>query len=486
MTNIDTHLQKSIFFNQPRTIIILILGLAAIWIVYPGYVGTLALVGIVILFLFGFNNPIWAMAAILVSTFTISSRMIGTPWIDISLRLLLLMFTGIFLWRSRSTIKFELGESAKYIIIPILILTAFSIVSNLVNSGFEYTFRDFRNMLVGLLTVIFMAVVTKNIKDLKILSIVVLITVTASSIIAILQRFPILPGMGQTALIPVFESRVPGMTESALILSYITATVIPVIAGVLFVSKISLQNKLLLGLSFLLIGPALYFTYTRSAILAVLFGIASLFVFLKMRIRFEFILVALMVIILIVQVSGILESQYLSGRNEDTQESNAIGRKILYQAGLAIALDNPILGIGGDNFENVAPQYRDSVDPELLQYEEEKFWSFSTLGSTEIHNDFLGIWVFYGIFAFLSYLFLYFVIIRTCVNSYIHSNRNFIKGLSIGLAAGLIAYGINAFYHNLLSTFPLFWIIAGFSLAIAKLVEKEKVIGKIDSISADL
>jgi len=90
-------------------------------------------------------------------------------------------------------------------------------------------------------------------------------------------------------------------------------------------------------------------------------------------------------------------------------------------------------------------------------------------GTEAIHNDFLNMWVSYGTLALLLYLWLYVAILRNFINSYRSSKNQFIRGLSVGLAAALIAYAVNAFYHNLMDTIPLLWILAGFSLAVAKL-----------------
>ena len=128
MKNAEAILQPT-FFSQPRNVILAILGVVAIWIAFPGNVQTLALIGVVIIFLFGIKRPLWAVAAILVSTLTIAGFMVGTPWVDISLRLLLLLVTGFLIWRSYFHVKFELGTNAKQIIIPLLIL----IVSRSVN-----------------------------------------------------------------------------------------------------------------------------------------------------------------------------------------------------------------------------------------------------------------------------------------------------------------------------------------------------------------
>jgi O-antigen ligase len=180
-----------------------------------------------------------------------------------------------------------------------------------------------------------------------------------------------------------------------------------------------------------------------------------------------------------VETSGIFDEQYLSGRGEEIQQKSTISRQIAWQAGIQIAMDYPVLGIGGNQFELISPQYTASVAPELLKWEEEEYWDFRTLGSTQPHNDYLNIWLSYGTPALIVYLWLFAVIITTFLDTARKTKERFIRGLCLGMAAALVTYAINAFYHNLLMTLPLLWILAGFALSASKLALKKKKTGTI-------
>jgi O-antigen ligase len=156
------------------------------------------------------------------------------------------------------------------------------------------------------------------------------------------------------------------------------------------------------------------------------------------------------------------------------QQESTLSRKILWQAGIAIAMDNPVFGIGASQFTAVSPQYANRIDPSLLKWEEKTYFNYRTLGTEAIHNDFLDIWVSYGTIALIVYLWIIFAILRNFIYSYRTSNSHFVIGISLGLAAGLIAYLVNSFYHNCLQTFPFFWILAAFSMATAKLAVRRK------------
>jgi O-antigen ligase len=478
--------QEPGLLNRPLGIVLAVLALVALWGFSPGSPVAIALLLVTVLFLFGLRRPLWAMAALLVSQLTISSYMVGTPFgFAISLRLLLLILTGLILWRAFTQKQIKLGPKARRVLIPVLVLLGVSVVANLVNSGFDYAFKDFRNMAVGLLIVIFLPAVTRNLKELKILCGVVFIAVAASAIVGLMQNYQFL-GMSQATLFPGFlkggQSRVPGMAETELELAYILSAALLVVFGIYLARGVSSSTKRLLVLSVLVMAPALYFTYTRSAILALIVGLVALALFLKTRIRGEFILVAFIVVIAFIQITGIAGGTYLGGRSQGGQDESSISRQILWQAGIAIAIDNPILGIGGNQYKNVAPQYAANVDQNLLAWEEERYWGYHTLGSEAIHNDFLNVWVSYGTLALAAYLWLFVAILRNFLDSYQMSRRRFIKGLSLGLAAALVGYGVNAFYHNLMTTMSLLWILAGFSLVTAKLALKRKGQAQISQV----
>ena len=186
------------------------------------------------------------------------------------------------------------------------------------------------------------------------------------------------------------------------------------------------------------------------------------------------ILVLLLLAVGFVETTGIFDEQYLSGRGEEIQQKSSVSRQIAWQAGMQIAMDYPILGIGGNQFKNVSPGYTASVAPELLEWEADQYWEFRTLGSTQPHNDYLNMWLSYGTPVLIVYLWFFAAILTRFLDTSRKTKNRFIKGISIGLAAALVTYSINAFYHNLIITLPLLWILAGFSLAVGKLAFKEK------------
>jgi O-antigen ligase len=474
---VEATVQRQNFFSQPQGMILIILAIVVVWGFSPLSPFNLVQLILVVLFLFGLKRPLWAMAAFLVSELTVTSYRIYTP-ITISLCLLMLILLGFIIWHSRAHNRIELGPGAKRVIIPTLVLLGLSIISNMIYSGFDFAFKDFRSMMVGILIVIFLPAVVGNLKDLKILCGVVFIGMTASALIGFMQHYHFL-GMDEATLVSSFladttgDYRVPGIAESALYLSFTLPIAVFATLGIYLVKGTQPNIRKLLILATILMLAAIYFTYTRSALFALGPGLIALLLFMKTRIKGEIVLFLTLAAILFIEMTGIMGDTYLGGREQETQADSSYERKVLWQAGIAIAKDNPIFGIGGDQYRIVAPEYGSSVDPELMKIQE-SYWGYRTLGSQEPHNDFLGVWLKYGTVALAAYIWIMIVVIRNFLNSYRTSTNRFIRGLAVGLVAAVIAYVTNAFYHNCMAAMPLFWIIAGFSVVTAKLALKTK------------
>lgn len=479
MSTVALKSRENIFYH-PRGITAATIVLIAIWAIMQWNLSAFVVLGVIILFIIGLKNPLWAVAAILVSQMTITSYMIVTPMVDISLRLILMLLTLYIIRGSLARKEVDLGPNARILIIPMVVLVCLALIANIVNGiEFDSTFRAFRNLFVGLLFIILLPAIIETPRQLKILTGILLIVATASAIIGVMQHFNIL-GMSQATIVPGFltdpgsMSRVPGMGETELELAFIFPVILMVVLTLFFTRGVRSSHIYLLFLPMIPMLIAIYFTYTRSALYGIIVGVISIFFFMRTRIRWEIILGVMAVLILLIEVTNFFEETYLSGRSESVQENSSIARDILSQAGIAIALDNPIFGIGSDQFIEVSPQYASRVDPVLIAWEEDRYWAYTTLGSDQPHNDFIMVWLSYGTLALIVYIILHFVMVYNLMYSFRNSNNRFIKGISVGLAAGLITYVANAYYHNLLATLPLLWIIAGFTMVTAKLARQEK------------
>jgi len=490
--------------SQPRGITAATIVIIVLWGVLQWNLSAFTFLGVAILFILGFKNPLWAVAAIIISQMTITSYMVATPLVDISLRLIMMLLTLYIIRGSLARKEVDFGPHARMLIIPMVVLVIIGFISNMVNPlTFDMTFRSFRNLFVGLLFIILLPAIVENTRQLRILCSIVLIVALASAIIGIFQHYNIL-GMSQATLLdpyqtgnitasdnnmvqgmigqqstaapelPAQSGRIPGMGETELELAFIFPVLIMIALTVFLTRGVKSAHRNLLLIPIVPMLLALWFTYTRSAIYAVGMGVISILPFMVSKIRWEIILATIAILIWVVETTGFLEETYLGGRSESVQEQSSVARDVLWQAGVAIALDNPVLGIGAGRFVEISPEYANRVDPVLIAWEEDRYWEYTTLGNDEPHNDFIMMWLTHGTLALIVYVLLYFMIIYNLMYAFRNSKNRFVKGVAVGLAAGVITYIANSLYHNLLATMPLLWIIAGFALVTAKLAHREK------------
>lgn len=438
----------------------------AVWRLGPMAPLQIALFIVGVLFLFGLKKPVFAMAAFLVSLLTVNNYIVAAPFgIEISLRVLLVLLTAVVVWLAFGLRGLELGPSAKRVIAVALVFVGISVIANLINTGWDWAFKDLRQTGTGLLIIILLPAVTKNLRDLKTLCGLALVVMAASAAVAVMQHYNIL-GMNARTLVSGYtnpDNRIPGMAEDPLDLAFVLAPALPVALYVYLNKGVRGNIRWLIMAAAILMVLAMYFTYTRSAVIAVALGVAVLFPFLAKHLRFKVLLALLVVACLVVLVGQAHQTRLVS-----SEDVSAQSRIVLRQAGYDIIRDHPIWGIGAYKFPEVSVQYASRLDPNVMQI------IGKDLGLLQPHNDFVYVGACYGIPALLAYLLILALVFITLLDSYRSTGRRFIKGLSAGLIGALVAYLVNAYYHNCFISMPLFWVLIGFSLAVAKLAMAEK------------
>jgi len=448
--------------SGPTGLVVACLAALLLWRFGPGTPEQAALLAIAALFLCALRKPVWAMAAFLVSFLTINDHMIGGSSgsvLSVRLFLVALALAVVLLWRFQGRWTIELGPMAKRILVPAIVLVALATVSNLINLGGADAFRDSRQLVLGLLIVILLATVVRTSKELKILLGVALVVLTASGAIAIMQHYDVL-GMSQYTLTSTSsamfdDNRSSGVAEDALQLGFVLASALPILAAVYLSKGVKGKTTWVLAASGLLMGLGLYFTYTRSAVLGLVVGAIALIPLIDKRRRGVIILAFLIVGLAFFVITSAHGNRYSS-----SSDSSAVSREVYREAGVAIALDHPIFGIGAYNFPAASRQYASVVNQESLRQ--------SDLGSDQPHNDFVGLAVSYGIPTLVVYIWLSVAVLLGLLASYRVSRARFTKAVAMGLIAAIFAYMVNAYYHNCLATMPLFWVLVGLSLATTK------------------
>ena len=418
----------------------------------------------VILFFLLFKRPVWAMASLIVGQLTVSSFQFSLFGLEMSLRffwgiLALLILVPVLIKRG----ELELGNRASHVIIPVIIFFALATISNFVNTDFETAIRYLREPALVLVILLLLPATIKNDSDLKILCLVALITCTVSAIFALLQTYT--PSAAYPAGFLEGETggvRVTGLSYSPFYLGYMFPVVLLPIASIYFLKGVSPGTRNLLILLFIIIAMGLYFSYTRSGIYSLIPGFLLMAFFMKGKPKKQLIVISLIIFIVFFAFVVTVGNRYVQGF---TSETSAAGRLVLWQAGLNVASDNPVLGLGVNQFLEVAPQYASTISASTLK----NLGAGGILGVYNVHDDYITIWSSFGTIALLAYLWILASIFINFVIAYRHSQTRFLKGFTLGCIGAIGALLLYSAVNNLIESSMLIWVFGGLSIATTKM-----------------
>ncbi len=456
----------------PNLLAPLLVGLAAgaLWI---GMQGSslekplfLVLVAQVALFLLLLKRPVWAVASLVVGQLTSSDYMLNVGSTAISARLLWAVLVFALFIPLLAQRGITLGRGAKRILLPALVFFTLATLSNWVNTDIAYTIKYLRQAITSLVILLVVPVVIFDRKDIKILASVTLLTAFASAVVAVMQHYSF-RGLPVYTLYPgaFAQGRSLGLTESPIHLNYDLPLVLLLMLGVYLIGGLGRRGKMMLALIALVMAAATYFTYTRSAVLALGIGALSIALLLKGRLRLELLLLLILLGGIFWYYADLRGNRYSLLFEGDT--GSAASRVVLWQAGVAMARDNPLLGVGYDQFIEQSGAYASAVSATYLEMG-------GSLGKQQIHNDFLRVLVSFGLPALLAFLALLLGTFLNYLEAFRRARDNLIRGLSLGAIGALAAYTVNAATHNLMDSVFLLWILAGLSIAIVRLAGGQK------------
>ena len=456
------------WFQNPLLLpaIVVILGLFFVGTTQWGLSGPLclALIAQVIFFLLLLYRPVWAIAALIVGQFTESDYMFPLMGTMISVRFLWTIMAISFLVPiliRRGGIK--LGAKAKRVVIPAIMFVSIATVANYVNTDLADTVKYLRIHATGLTILFLLPATVKNGKDIKILAVVALVTASISALVAVMQHYSF-RGFPVYELYPgtFMNQRTPGLTLSEIHLSFYLPIIIVVLVAIYFLRAVGPRaRKLLLILMFIMMA-GLFFTLTRSGMYALVPGLLALILLMKGKMRMRLLVIFLIMAVGFLGYSEIKNNRFSKGFGE---EKSAAARLVLWQAGVNIAKDNPVLGIGSWRYKEVSAAYASTIDPELMA----TMGAGADLGEFEAHADFITVWVSFGTLALLAYLWLFVSIFRNFFVAYRESSTRFLKAISLGCFGAMAAYIVNAATHNVMDNSMLLWILGGLSIATTKL-----------------
>lgn len=242
---------------------------------------------------------------------------------------------------------------------------------------------------------------------------------------------------------------------------------LPVLVALfLLIKRENMNTRFLMVLLMLLFFFATLVSYTRAAWLSILASFGAWGI-LKLKIRFEIVLVGMLILIGFffsvrselmikleqnrVESSGELSEHVQSISNISTDQSN-LERLNRWSCAYRMWKDKPLFGFGPGTYQFEYGPYQRSYEKTRISTD------FGTLGNA--HSEYLGPLAEAGIFGLLSILLVIGTSIYTGVRVYFTSKKRSIRIFSLAVLVGLISYYLHGVLNNFLDTDKisvLFW-----------------------------
>jgi O-antigen ligase len=432
------------------------------------------LVAQVVTFFLMFRRRVWAIVSLIIGQFTASNYMMNIGGLVISARFLWTVLVLLVLVPVLINARSIIGKKGGLLLGAVLAFFAWTLIANLINTDFSTTVSFLRQTLTALTIVLITPLLVKDKQDIIIILVVTAIIGAVSAFTGILQHYSFM-GMPVFTLTPnlFIEGRAVGLTYSPVHLAYGLPIIMVGMFAYYLKAKPSKRTKKWLIFLILLMGLALYFTYTRSGALAVGVGALAVVLGLKGKRRMQFLVVLIIIAALFFFYIGIKQSRYTPGGEK---EGSAAARSILWPAAMEIAKNNPMFGLGYDKFNTQAIEYSSVVskgyNEGLVTY---------ALGRLQPHNDFLMVWVSFGTPAFIAFILIIIGVFVSLLRSYVATSEPLIKAVCLGLIGAIPAYIANAATHNMMESVFILWIICGMAIALRRMTSKEL---KVSSVKA--
>lgn len=407
------------------------------------------------------NRAVWALAPILIGELTIASYFVTDLGMSLRLAAALAAIGSVALLVLRSSTRSD--PPFRRVFLPAIWLIVFATAVNTIFSSSDYMIKYLRYQVVQLLALMVAAAVIANRRDLRRM-IVVVLTVTVNSALIALWQHMNRTGAIYSDVVSIWKGRSIGIGASPVLLANQMTFALGPLLGVLAVGRWRLDRwRALLIAALGILFAGLYLTYTRSGLLALGPGIIAIGLCMRGRRRAVVLgfVVAAVVAFQLLQGTGLIGARYYRSAADD---NSAASHEALFDVALKIALSNPILGIGHEHFEEVSAAYLGETPVSNGD---------AAIGQERPHNDFLTVWLSWGIGALAAYLALFIGTVRNFLRA-ARSTDPLIRSVAIGCIGGIATYATNSAFHNYLDSSSLLWLYAGVSVAMARMVTEAR------------
>ena len=223
--------------------------------------------------------------------------------------------------------------------------------------------------------------------------------------------------------------------------------------------KLSRSDRMLGILTVIVLVLAIIATESRGGLLGVA-AIATLFAWRRVKSKILLLGGASVLLVLLYVVAGI-SSRKSGGASESGLDESAMGRLHAWEAAFGMAVDNPLSGVGMNNFYSNYFFYSDYWDG--LNHAVHSTW-FGVLGETG----------FVGLFVFLGMIFSLLRCSHASLQKILASRANFspvMTSIAEGNLSGLVGFCVSGTFLTQGFTWPLYILLA-FTVAIANFVSR--------------
>ena len=406
-------------------------------------------------FVLALNSRAWVLAPLLVAEMSSASYVL--PQFGWSLRLVVVL--GGIVLAAPTILREGLADPwLARLLKPAGILVAVATLIDFTTSSSSYTIQYLRYQVELVLVMILVAVVVRSARDAQALAALAFGIGLVSAAAAIPQHYGV-----RLPFVPVDpEGRSVGLADSPVSLALQMLFVLAPLLGVLACGPWRRdRRRLLLVLAALLLTVGLYLSQTRSGLLGLTAGVLAIGVCLHgQRRRAVLAFVGMAVVMFFgLQTMGLINARYSLTASDNGSSAQ---HQALLDVGLQVVQNNPITGIGHANFQSVGADFAGGSGISTVS---------TTSGAALVdppHNDFLYVWVSWGIVAFIAYVAMFALAIKNCLVA-VRAADTRIRALAIGCVGGLVAYGVQSAFHNALDGSSVLWIYLGLSVALARL-----------------
>ena len=334
-----------------------------------------------------------------------------------------------------------------------IVLIVAAVFSSLLSDVPLESFRYFRKFWrFGLPIVLLLAFSKHNFEKYLRITLVISILISIYSIIQFFTGLDILRSdylQGKYHLYRGVVWQAVGAFSHHLTLGGVFLLIFSLFGGLVFSDEIKRPVKYLYLIGALLSLTTAFLTLGRSIWLGLIIVIV---VFLSVLIPPRFKKVLAIIILLIVAISWVaikrIDTTFIGKTSIGYRALTAISLKankdrlLMWEAGVAVIKDHPILGLGPNMAQQIEPYYS-----KISKREKHRFQQNPGVG---FHNIYLQTWVDFGILGLIGFLTMYLSIIKGIEPRINHLNvrRSNENAILLGIIAGLCGNMVSGFFEN--------------------------------------